>query len=141
MEPLRTSQTPSFGLKPILDFVDFFGTFSEKYFSQWPRMADLAPPPEAAAPQGGPWGPMGAHGAPWAPMGPYGALWGPHGAPWGPMGSPGPYPMAGPYPCSGYPQAMDSRAGWREALFTLVISNKNQELYCTCRIEKSTCSD
>ena len=42
MEPLRTSKTPSFGLKPILDFVDFFGTFSEKYFSQWPRMADLA---------------------------------------------------------------------------------------------------
>ena len=89
MEPLRTSQTPSFGLKPILDFVDFFGTFSEKYFSQWPRMADLAPPPEAAAPQGGPWGPMGAHGAPWAPMGPYGALWGPYGAPMGPHGVPG----------------------------------------------------
>ena len=54
-------------------------------------------------PHGGPWAP---HGPPWAPMGPYGALWGPHGAPWGPMGSPGPYPMAGPYPCSGYPQAV-----------------------------------
>ena len=62
----------------MLDFLvhfPFFGTFSEKYFSQWRN--------------------IGPFGAPWEPM----------GAPWGPMGSPGPYPMAGPYPCSRYPQA------------------------------------
>ena len=59
-------------------------------------MANLAPPPEAAAPHGAPWapwGPMGPHGPPWGPMGahgalwgPYGALWAPHGVPWGPLG-------------------------------------------------------
>ena len=52
--------------------------------------------------------PNGGTLAPWGPMG---APWGPMGPPWGPMGSPGPYPMAGPYPCSGYPQATCSRAG------------------------------
>ena len=86
-------------------------------------MADLAPPPEAAAPHGAPWAPWGPMGPPWAPMGPHGALWGPmgalwapHGAPWGPMGSYGPILWLDPIPF----RAVDSRAGWREALFTLV---------------------
>ena len=92
MEPLRTSQTPRFGLKPILFFLGifvFFCTFLKNIFPNGGKLADLAPPPEAAAPHGAPWAPWGPMGPPWAPMGPHGALWGPMGPPWGPMGSHG----------------------------------------------------
>ena len=121
MEPLRTSQTPGFGLKPILDFLGFSGffvffvLFLKNIFPNGGTLADLAPPPEAAAPHGAPWapwGPMGPHGPPWAPMGPHGALWGPMGPyggpmgpPWGPMGSYGPILWLDPIPF----RAVDTR--------------------------------
>ena len=75
MEPLRTSQTPSFGLKPILDFVDFLVLFLKNIFPNGGTLAPLGPP----------WAPMGPHGPPWGPMGPYGAPMGAHGVPWAPM--------------------------------------------------------
>ena len=84
MEPLRTSQTPRFGLQPILDFVDLFGTFSDLFFPMEEDWLIWRRPPHGA-----PWAPWGPMGPPWAPMGPHGALWGPMGAPWGPTGSHG----------------------------------------------------
>ena len=68
MRPLRTSQTPIFVSNPILDLVFLF-YFFQITFSQWPSTANLAPPPEAAAPHGAPWAPHGVPMAPWGPMG------------------------------------------------------------------------